>query len=277
MKNKSAITHFENKEVRRYWDAIRERWYLSIIDVIGAITESSIPSRYWNDLKTRLKEEGFELYENIVKLKFLAKDGKIRPTECTDVETMLRIVQSIPSPKAEPIKQWLAQVGYERIEETQDPEKAIDRAMETYLRKGHSPEWINQRLQTIKIRKELTQEWKSRGVKEGKHYADLTDLLTSTWSGMRTKDYKAHKGLKNHNLRDHMTTLELVLNMLAEATTTEITRTEDAQGLEANRDAVSKGGTIAKNTRIQIEKQTKKKIVSNTNNLSETSHKKNLK
>lgn len=271
-----SIAHFEDKEVRRYWNVDEEKWYLSIIDVVGAISESSIPSRYWNDLKAKLKDEGFELYDKIVKLNFVAKDGKKRPTECADVEVMLRIIQSVPSPKAEPLKQWLARVGYERIEETRDPEKAFDRAMATYLRKGYSPEWVNQRLQTIKVRKELTDEWQARGVKAGAEYAELTDILTHAWSGMRTKDYKAHKGLKGHNLRDHMSTLELVLNMLAEATTTEITKAEDAKGIHENRTAAHKGGTIAGNARRQIEEQTKKPVVSSRNHLPKSRGKKQV-
>ena len=270
-----SIIRFEDKDVRRYWDEETEKWFFSVIDVVGAIVQSTIPSRYWNDLKKRLNEEGFQFYDNIVKLKFSAKDGKKYATECTDVETMLRIVQSIRSSKAEPIKQWLARVGYERIEETHDPEKAIDRAVETYLRKGRSPEWTNQRLRTIEVRKELTREWKERGV-EGSGYGQLTDILTMGWSGMRTKEYKKHKGLKNQNLRDHMTTLELVLNMLAEASTAEIARVDDAQGLDENRVAASQGGAIAGNTRLQIEKQTGKPVVTKNNHLPKSDDKKRL-
>jgi hypothetical protein len=272
-----SIVRFEDKDVRRFWDTEAEKWYLSVIDVVGAITGSSIPKRYWTDLKIKLKTEGFELYDKIVQLKFTAKDGKKYATDCTDVETTLRLVQSIPSPKAEPLRQWLARVGYERIEETNDPEKAIDRGVNTYLRKGRSPEWVNQRLRTIEVRKELTQEWKNRGVNEGKDYAELTDILTVGWSGMRTKDYKHHKGLKGQNLRDHMSTLELVLNMLAEASTTEIARTSDAQGINDNRIAAAKGGGIAGNAREQIEKTTGKPVITSGNHLPAPTEKKKLK
>lgn len=272
-----SIVHFEDKDVRRVWDADAEKWYFSIIDVVGAITGSSIPKRYWADLKKKLKTEGFELYENLVQLKFLAKDGKKYATDCTDVETILRVAQSIPSPKAEPIRRWLARVGYERIEEARDPEKAIDRAMSAYLRKGYSTEWVNQRLKTIEVRKELTQEWQARGVESGKDFAELTDILTEGWSDMKTKDYKAHKGLKGHNLRDHMTTLELVLNMLAEASTTEIARNTDAQGIAGNRVAADKGGQVAGNARKQIENTTGKPVISKENYLPKPKDKKRLK
>ncbi|MEN9558165.1 MAG: hypothetical protein RL141_534 [Candidatus Parcubacteria bacterium] len=271
-----SIVHFEDKAVRRHWDADAEKWYFSIIDIVGAITGTTIPRRYWTDLKNRLTEEGFQLYDKIVQLKLIAKDGKQRETECTDVETILRIVQSVPSPKANPIKQWLAQVGYERIEESKDPEKAINRALATYLLKGYSPEWVNQRLRAIEVRKELTQEWSDRGVKEGKEYAVLTDILTMGWSGMRTKDYKAHKGLKGHNLRDHMTNLELVLNMLAEASTTEIARTMDAQGIGENQVAATKGGDIAGGARKRLEETTGKPVISSGNHLPKPSDKKRL-
>jgi hypothetical protein len=272
-----SIVHFEDKDVRRFWDKDAEKWYFSIIDVVGAITGSSIPKRYWTDLKNRLKSDGFEAYDKIVRFKLASPDGKLRDTDCSDVETVLRIIQSIPSPKAEPLKRWLAKVGYERIEETNDPEKAIDRAMTTYLRKGRSPEWVNQRLRTIEVRKELTQEWNNRGVKDGKDYAELTDILTVGWSGMRTKEYKSLKGLKGQNLRDHMSTLELVLNMLAEASTTEIARTADAQGIGENRDAAVKGGSIAGSARAQIEKTTGKPVITSTNHLTKPTERKELK
>jgi len=272
-----SIVHFEDKDVRRFWDKEEEKWFISVIDVVGAITGSSVPKRYWTDLKAKLKAEGFELYDKIVQLKFTAKDGKKYATDCTDTETMLRLVQSVPSPNAEPLRQWLARVGYERIEETNDPEKAIDRAMTTYLRKGRSPEWVNQRLRTIEVRKELTQEWNNRGVKDGKDYAELTDILTAGWSGMRTKEYKSLKGLKGQNLRDHMSTLELVLNMLAEASTTEIARTADAQGIDENRDAAVKGGSIAGSARSQIEKTTGKPVITSANHLTKPTERTGLK
>lgn len=271
-----TIVYFEDQEVRRLWDEEQEKWYFSIVDIIGVITGASIPKRYWADLKKKLNQEGFQPYEKIVRLKMTAPDGKKRDTDCTDVESVLRIVQTIPSPKAEPIKQWLARVGYERMEETRDPEKAIDRALATYLRKGYSPDWVNQRIQSIRVRKELTQEWQTRGVKEGKEFAELTDILTMGWAGMRTKEYKKHKGLKGHNLRDHMTTMELVLNMLAEASTTEIARTIDAQGLDGNRTAAHRGGSVAGKARKNIEQETGKTVISSENHLLKPADKKKL-
>ncbi|MFA6503549.1 MAG: phage antirepressor protein [Patescibacteria group bacterium] len=271
-----SIVRFENSAIRRHWDEDQEKQYSSVVDIIGAITGSSIPKRYWTDLKKRLKDEGFEVYDKIVQLKFLAKDGKKYATDCADVETMLRIIQSVSSPKADPIKQWLAHIGYERIEETIDPEKDIDRGMATYLLKGYSPEWINQRLRSIEVRKELTQEWSQRGIKNGGEFAQLTDILTHRWSGLRTRDYKKVKGLQGHNLRDHMTTLELVLNMLAEAGTTEIARADDAQGFDGNRDAAVKGGGIAGDARKKLEETTGKPVISSSNRLPKSSDRKFL-
>jgi hypothetical protein len=271
-----SIVHFEDKAVRRHWDEAQEKQYFSVIDILGAITGSTVPKRYWTDLKKKLKDEGFEMYDKIVQLKFLAKDGKKYATDCADTETMLRIVQSVPSPKAEPIKQWLARIGYERIEETIDPEKAIDRGMATYLLKGYSPEWVSQRLRTIEVRKEFTHELSVRGIKEGKDFAELTDILTLGWAGMRTKQYKDLKGLKKQNLRDHMSTLELVLNMLAEASSTEIARVTDAQGLERNRDAVVKGSGIAGDARKRLEETTGKPVISSSNHLPKPEDKKRL-
>lgn len=271
-----SIVHFEDKAVRRHWDEDKEKQYFSVVDIIGAITNSSIPKRYWADLKKQLKKEGFETYDKIVRLKLIASDGKLRDTDCADVETMFRIIQSVPSPKAEPIKQWLARVGYERIEETNDPEKAIDRGMTTYLLKGYTPEWVNQRLRSIEVRKEFTHELSARGIKEGKHFAELTDILTLGWSGMRTKTYKKVKGLKKQNLRDHMTTLELVLNMLAEASSTEIARVKDAQGMEENLKAVAQGGGIAGEARKRLEETTGKPVISPTNHLPKPSDRKRL-
>jgi hypothetical protein len=261
-----SIVHFEDKIVRRHWDAENEKWYFSVVDVLGAITDTTAPKRYWTDLKTKLKTEGFQLYDKIVQLKFEAKDGKKYATDCVDVETMFRVIQSTPSPKVEPIKQWLAQVAYERIEETIDPEKAINRAVDTYLRKGYSMEWAQQRLQTIGTRKELTHEWKERGI-EGGGYGTLTDILTQGWSGMKTREYKDLKGLKNQNLRDHMSSLELVLNMLAEASTSEFARTMNAQGLAENSVIAARGGAIAGNARKELEEQMGKPVITSENNL----------
>jgi len=221
MKKENSIIIFNQKNVRRHWDADSELWYFSIVDVVEVLTNSSTPKRYWSDLKIKLKNEGSQVYDRIVRLKLIASDGKKRETDCFSTEDLFRVIQSILSPKAEPFKVWLAKVGYERIEETEDPELSIDRAIKTYLQKGYSKEWINQRLKSIEVRKDLTDEWYARGVKEGQEYAILTDEITRAWSGMRVKNYKQFKGLKKQNLRDNMTNLELVLNMLAEATTTE--------------------------------------------------------
>jgi len=263
--NMSNIKQFESKRVRTHWDEEKELWYFSIIDVIEALTGTDRPRKYWNDLKTKLKKEGSQLSENIGQLKMLSSDGKYYLTDVADTAQILRLIQSIPSPKAEPFKQWLAQVGYERIEETEDPELSFDRAMETYLAKGYTKEWINQRLKSIEVRKELTDEWEKRGVKRGMDFAVLTDIITKAWSGKSVKQYKKHKDLKKENLRDHMTNLELVLNMLAEATTTEISKEKKPQTLEENKVIAKQGGTIAGNTRKQIEAKTGKKIVSKLN------------
>ena len=235
MAQKDQIQLFEDKRIRSAWDPEKEEWYFSIVDVCEVLSGTDNPRRYWSDLKRKLKSEGsVELYEKIVQLKMTAPDGKKRLTDVANTEQLLRIIQSIPSPKAEPFKLWLAQIGRERIEETIDPELTIDRALETYLRKGYSHEWINQRLQAIQVRKELTDEWDARGVQKGVEYAILTDEITKAWSGMNTRQYKNLKGLKKENLRDNMTTLELVLNMLAEATTTEISRQKAPEGLREN-------------------------------------------
>jgi len=266
-KKDSSIVLFGQAQIRRHWDEQQEKWFFSVIDIVGGLTESKNPQVYWRVLKKRLLDEGAN--ETVTKcngLKMTAADGKQRVTDVADTETMLRIIQSIPSPNAEPFKAWLAQVGYERIEETEDPEKAIDRAMLTYIKKGYSTEWINQRLKSIEVRKELTDEWKARGVQD-KQYAILTEEITEAWAGMSTKQYKSYKGLKKQNLRDHMTNLELVLNMLAETATTEIARKKDAQGFFPNRDAAREGGTIAGNTRKQIEEKTSQKVVSRQNYL----------
>jgi hypothetical protein len=262
---KSEIKLFEARKVRTHWDEESEQWYFSIIDVIEALTGTDRPRKYWNDLKTRLIKEGSQLSENIGQLKMEAEDGKMRLTDIANTTQILRLIQSIPSPKAEPFKQWLAQVGYERIEENEDPELSFDRAMETYLAKGYTKDWINQRLKSIEVRKELTDEWEKRGVQKGMDFAMLTDILTKAWSGKSVKQYKKHKNLKKENLRDHMTNLELVLNMLAEATTSEISKQKKPKTLTENKIIAKQGGTIAGNTRKQIEVKTGKKIVSKLN------------
>ncbi|HIY02917.1 MAG TPA: phage antirepressor protein [Candidatus Blautia faecipullorum] len=263
------IQLFEDQAIRTAWDEEQEEWYFSIVDVVAVLTESENPRRYWSDLKRKMKKEegAIQLYENIVQLKMKSSDGKFYKTDVATTEQLLRIIQSIPSPKAEPFKLWLAQVGRERIEETIDPELTIDRALETYLRKGYGPEWINQRLQSIQVRRELTEEWKERGVKQGKEFAILTDEITRAWSGMSTRQYKNLKGLKKENLRDNMTTLELVLNMLAEATTTEISKTVKPSTFSENQNVARTGGTIAGNTRREIEEQTGKPVITSQNAL----------
>jgi hypothetical protein len=262
MKKETNIKIFESKKVRSVWNDKEEKWYFSIIDVIEVLTESGRPRKYWSDLKAKLKNEGSELSEKIGQLKILAEDGKMRETDVADTEQLFRLIQSIPSPKAEPFKLWLAKVGAQRIDEIEDPEIGIERLMETYLRKGYSKEWINQRLKTIEVRKELTDEWEKCGVKKGQEFAILTDDITKAWSGFNTKQYKNLKGLKKQNLRDNMTNLELVLNMLAEATTTEISKEKKPKTLPQNRKIAKQGGTIAGNTRKAIEAKTGKKVVS---------------
>jgi len=265
MEKSHSIVLFNQKEVRRFYDDEEESWYFSIIDVIEILTDSSIPRRYWSDLKTKLKSEGSEVYEKIVQLKMTAPDGKQRETDCFSTENLLRVIQSIPSPKAEPFKLWLAKVGYERIEETEDPELAFDRAMKTYLQKGYSKEWVNQRLKSIEVRKELTDEWQERGMKEGLEYAILTDEITRAWAERSVKDYKRLKGLKKENLRDNMTNLELVLNMLAEVSTAEISKKKKPKGLEGNRQVAKEGGFAAKKARLEIEKQTGESVITSKN------------
>lgn len=260
MARDDRIQLFENKRIRTAWDAEKEEWYFSIVDVVAVLTDqpdARHASTYWAVLKKRLNDEGAgQLLTNCKQLKMTAADGKKRLTDVADTEQLLRIIQSIPSPKAEPFKLWLAQVGQERIEETIDPELTIDRALETYLKKGYSREWINQRLQAIQVRKELTDEWDARGVQMGKEYAILTDEITKAWSGMNTRQYKNLKGLKKENLRDNMTTLELVLNMLAEATTTEISKQKAPEGLRENVEVARSGGKVAGDARKAIERQT---------------------
>ena len=265
MKKSNSIVLFNQKQVRRFYDDKKETWYFSIIDVIEILTDASIPRRYWSDLKSKLKNEGSEVYEKIVQLKMTAPDGKQRKTDSFSTEDLLRVIQSIPSPKAEPFKLWLAKVGYERIEETEDPELAFERAMKTYLQKDYSREWINQRLKSIEVRKELTDEWQEREMKEGLEYAILTDEITRAWADRNVRDYKKFKGLKKENLRDNMTNLELVLNMLAEASTTEISKKKKPQGLENNKQVARAGGFAAKKARLEIEKQTGESVITARN------------
>jgi len=261
----SNIKLFEAKKVRTHWDEEKELWYFSVIDVIEALTGTDRPRKYWNDLKTKLKKEGSELSEKIGQLKMQSTDGKFYQTDVADTAQILRLIQSIPSPKAEPFKQWLAQVGYERIEETEDPELSFDRAMETYLAKGYTKAWINQRLKSIEVRKELTDEWEKRGVQKGMDFAILTDIITKAWSGKSVKQYKKHKDLKKENLRDHMTNLELVLNMLAEATTSEISKKKKPTTLDESKVIAKQGGAVAGNARKEIEVRTGDKVVSKLN------------
>ena len=258
------IQLFENQRIRTAWDEEKEEWYFSIVDVVGVLTDSVDPTAYWRKLKQRLKAEGNETVTNCHGLKMTAHDGKKRLTDVADTEQLLRIIQSIPSPKAEPFKLWLAQVGRERIEETIDPELTIERALETYLKKGYTREWINQRLQAIQVRKELTDEWDARGVQKGVEYAILTDEISRAWSGMSTRQYKNLKGLKKENLRDNMTTLELVLNMLAEATT-EISKQKAPATLSENIDVARAGGKVAGDARKAIETQTGVPVITSKN------------
>lgn len=257
---------FEEQPIRTAWDNDSEEWYFSIVDVVAVLTDSPNPSNYWKVLKKRLKDEGNQSVTNCNQLKLKShKDGKRYKTDVATIEQLLRLIQSIPSPKAEPFKMWLAEVGRERIDETIDPELTIDRALETYARLGYSPEWINQRLQTIRARKELTDAWQAHGVKEGREYAILTDEVTKAWSGMTTRRYKDLKGLKKENLRDNMSTLELALNMLAEATTTELTRAQNPQGLAENQVVAREGGAIAGNARREIEARTGQPVITSKN------------
>ena len=262
MTQKQAIQLFEERKVRTVWDDEAGKWYVSIVDVIAVLTESKDAAAYWRKLKQRLKAEGNETVTNCHGLKMTAPDGKMRLTDVADVEQLFRLVQSIPSPKAEPFKLWLSSLARERLEEIDDPEQGIDRMLEYYHRKGYSENWINQRLKSIEVRKELTDEWERRGIKKGQEYATLTDIITLGWSGMTTRQYKQYKGLKTESLRDNMTNLELVLNMLAEATTTEISKERKPRTTAANCAVAAQGGRIAGNPRREIEAQTGKRIVS---------------
>ena len=266
VKENSSIQLFEDQKIRTAWDAEKEEWYFSIIDVISVLTGTANPRRYWSDLKRKLKAEGAnELYEKIVQLKMLSSDGKRYKADVANDEQLLRIIQSIPSPKAEPFKAWLAMVGKERIEETIDPEQAIDRALDTYLKKGYSEEWIHQRLLAIRIRNELTDEWKKHGVQKGKEYAILTDEISRAWSGMTTGQYKRLKGLTKENLRDNMTDLELVLTMLAEASTSDISKTAKPQTFEENKQVAKRGGKVAGIARQALEAETGKPVITEKN------------
>jgi len=265
MGQNDKIQLFDDKRIRTAWDEEKEEWFLSVVDVIAVLTDSKDPAAYWRKLKQRMREEGNETVTNCHGLKMTAADGKKRLTDVADTEQLLRIIQSVPSPKAEPFKMWLAQVGRERIEETIDPELTIERALETYQRKGYSREWINQRLQAIQVRKELTDEWDARGVQQGIEYAILTDEISRAWSGMTTRQYKRLKGLKKENLRDNMTTLELVLNMLAEATTTEISKQKEPETFAENVEIARAGGKVAGDARKAVETQTGVPVITSQN------------
>ncbi|PCI92595.1 MAG: phage antirepressor protein [Flavobacteriales bacterium] len=271
----SNIKLFQDKKIRTTFNEADQKWYFAIIDVIQVLTESSNARRYWSDLKRKLVKEGYnELYEDIVQLKLEAPDGKLRETDCTNTEGLLRIIQSIPSPKAEPFKRWLAKVGYERLQEIEDPELASKRAREIYKAKGHSDNWIEKRMRSIAIREELTDEWKERGIKEHSDYAILTAEISKAAFGLTPSEYKKVKGLKRENLRDHMSDLELIFSMLGEASTTEITRTNDTQGFIENKKAAIQGGKVAGNARKELESKTGKRVISNDNYLPEKKTKK---
>jgi len=265
VKKSNSIILFNQKQIRRIWDEEKELWYFSIIDIVEILTESPRPRKYWSALKTKLKQEGSELSQKVGQLKLESLDGKKYLTDVADTETLLRLIQSIPSSKAEPFKLWLAKVGYERIEETEDPELAFDRAMKIYLQKGYSREWINQRLKSIEVRKELTDEWQEREMKEGLEYAILTNEITKAWADRSVRDYKKFKRLKKENLRDNMTNLELVLNMLAEVSTTEISKKKKPKGLENNKQVARAGGFAAKKARLEIERQTGESVITAKN------------
>ena len=265
MTQKQALHLFEDKKVRTLWDEEQEKWYFSIVDTIKVLTGSTIPKRYWSDLKKKLSKEGSQLYEDIVQLKMQSADGKYYKTDVADTEQLFRMIQSISSPKAEPFKLWLAQIASERLDEMQDPEQSIDRALERYLQLGYSENWINQRLKSIEIRKELTDEWKKHGLKEGMQFATLTDIITKAWSDITTKEYKILKGLKKENLRDNMTNTELILNMLAEASTKDISQAVNPETFEDSKKVAEQGGNVAKVALKELEAKTGKKVVSELN------------
>jgi hypothetical protein len=265
MSKDTAIKIFEEKQVRTLWDAEREKWYISIVDVIAILTDSPNPRKYWSVLKTRLKAEGSQLTTNCSQLKMQSADGKFYKTDVADTEQLFRLIQCIPSPKAEPFKLWLAKVAAERLDEMQDPELSIDRALEQYLQLGYSENWINQRLKSIEIRKELTDEWRKRGLKEGQQFATLTDIITKAWAGKTTKEYKVLKGLKKENLRDNMTNIELILNMLAEASTKDISAATNPETFEDSKKVAKQGGNVAKVAMKELEAKTGKKVVTAIN------------
>ena len=265
MIQKEAIKIFQEKEVRTIWDSDQEKWYFSIVDVVSVLTDSADGRKYWNKLKQRLKEEGNETVTNCHQLKMRAADGKMRMTDVADTGQLFRLIQSIPSPKAEPFKLWMAQVALERLDEMQDPELTIDRALETYLKKGYDPDWVHQRLLSIRIRNELTDEWQKRGVEKGREFAILTDEITRTWSGMTTRQYKNLKGLKKENLRDNMSDTELVLTMLAEASTRDISREAKPEGFSASMDIARQGGEVAGVARKALEERTGKPVITEKN------------
>lgn len=265
MTKQQALKLFEEKKVRTVWDDEQEKWYFSIVDVVSILTESTDGRKYWNKLKQRLKEEGNETVTNCHQLKMQAVDGKMRLTDVADTEQLLRLIQSIPSPKAEPFKSWMAQVASERLNQIQDPELSIEQALQDYKRLGYSDNWINQRLKSIEIRKDLTDEWKKRGLQEGVQFATLTDVIYQTWSDMTSKEYKQFKGLKKENLRDNMTNKELVLNMLAELSTKEISEISDPETFNDHIDIAQQGGEVARNARLELEAKTGKRVISPLN------------
>jgi len=271
------IKLFESKKVRSHWDAEKETWYFSVIDVVEILTGSSLPKRYWSDLKKKLVSEGSQVYEKIVRLKMEAEDGKMRETDVADTETLLRIIQSIPSPKAEPFKQWLAKVGYDRMQEIADPSQSIDRARENWQKLGRSEKWIQQRMTGQETRNKLTDYWKESGVAKGDEFALLTNIIHQEWTGLTVQKHKEIKGLKSQNLRDHMTEAELIFTALAELSTRQIAETEKAKGLRENANASKKGGKIAKDARLKLEKQTGKKVVTGENFLPLSTNKRKLK
>jgi len=265
MSKHTEIKIFDDKQVRTLWDREQEKWFISIVDVIAVLTESIDPNAYWRKLKQRLKVKGNETVTNCHSLKMLAADGKMRMTDVADTEQLFRLIQAIPSPKAEPFKLWLAQVAAERLDELQDPELSIDRALEQYVKLGYTESWINQRLKSIEIRKELTDDWKSRGLKEGLQFATLTDIITKAWAGKSTKEYKVFKGLKKENLRDNMTNTEMILNMLAEASTKDISAAVEPKDFEESKNVAQQGGNVARVALKELESKTGKKVVSTSN------------
>lgn len=265
MTTQNKLQLFEQRQVRSAWDDLQEKWYVSVIDVIHILTESANPRRYWSDLKIKLQKEGSEVYDSIVHLKMPAPDGKMRLTDVADIEQLFRLIQSIPSPKAEPFKLWLAKLGRERLDQMQDPELSIEQAMTDYRRQGYTENWINQRIKSIEIRKDLTDEWRRHGLDEGVHFATLTDIIYKTWSGHTAREYKQFKGLKKENLRDHMTNRELVLNMLAELSTRDISVATDPETLQDHAEVARQGGQVARNARLELERKTGQKVVTSLN------------